>query len=498
MFAYDSKIRVARPRPPATSVLPGGLGGRGTAPPAPSGGRTRIWRGPAIAVVRAMAAAFALGLAGLPLAIVAPAQSAQEAVAPAADTALEAVGLPEGAASERPGPAQEPAVDTAAVAEMPGVETAGADAERAAAGEEPASILDEVSLAAYVENSGVLNLAGESPADELNELRIYDFESDVSFNMAELSVKKDPSEPRPYGFGMVLTAGRDAQKNHVLGLFRDEDDVFPFEDTPEFDIQELYGSARAPIGNGLTLKAGKFVTLLGYEVIESPLNLNTSRSLLFVYSIPLTHVGGLLTYPISPRVSVTAGPVIGWDVLDDNNEDLTWMGQLATTPAEGLLANLQFIVGPEQFDTSEVRWVADLVLTYTGVDRLTLGLNSDVGREEDEASLVAAGLAEADASWWGTAAYAAYDLTDRLRAATRVEYFQDTDGVRTLALGPGQQVNLWEATATLQYNVWKGLFGRVEYRHDEADENIFDLDEGGVATADSQDTMGLSLYYTFF
>jgi len=27
-----------------------------------------------------------------------------------------------------------------------------------------------------------------------------------------------------------------------------------------------------PVGSGLTLKAGKFVTLLGYEVIEAPSN----------------------------------------------------------------------------------------------------------------------------------------------------------------------------------------------------------------------------------
>ena len=44
-------------------------------------------------------------------------------------------------------------------------------------------------------------------------------------------------------------------------------------------------------GNGLDIYMGKFVTFLGYEVIESPANLNFSRGLLFTNAIPLTHTG---------------------------------------------------------------------------------------------------------------------------------------------------------------------------------------------------------------
>lgn len=360
------------------------------------------------------------------------------------------------------------------------------------------SFREEIEIGGYVENSGTVNLGG-SDVGEVNELRLYDFESDYSFNMAEVSVKKPASEPRPLGFGVVLTAGRDAQKNHALGLFRDEEDVFPFEDTPEFDIQEAYASFRLPVGEGLTLKAGKFVTLLGYEVIESPLNLNTSRSLLFVYSIPLTHVGALVSYPVSSRLSLTAGPVVGWDVLDDNNGRPSWLGQVAATLREDLATSLQWIVGPEQFDSDHVRAVADLVVNYTGIEGLTLGLNGDYGWEDEEASLVAAGPGgETDASWWGVAGYAARDWSDRLRTAARFEYFRDADGARTLALGPGEDVRLWEATATVQVNVWGGLFGRLEYRHDQADQPVFDVEEaGGRPTSDSQDTAGLSVYYVF-
>ena len=86
--------------------------------------------------------------------------------------------------------------------------------------------------------------------------------------------------------GLVLTAGQDSQKNHSIGILRDDDDAFPFRNTPKFDMQEAYISARIPIGNGPVLKVGKFVTLLGYEVIESPLNLNYSRGYLFSLAHP--------------------------------------------------------------------------------------------------------------------------------------------------------------------------------------------------------------------
>jgi hypothetical protein len=60
-----------------------------------------------------------------------------------------------------------------------------------------------------------------------------------------------------------------------------------------------YGSYQIPIGSGLTVKAGKFVTLLDYEVIESPNNLNFSLVPLHLRH-PLTHVGALLAYePLS-------------------------------------------------------------------------------------------------------------------------------------------------------------------------------------------------------
>src|SRR6266403_5798619 len=257
--------------------------------------------------------------------------------------------------------------------------------------EKPKTLWEEHVLFAYIENSYVWNL-GRTGRHDVNELRLYDFDAGYTFNIAEFSIKKDPSEKYPFGYGLVVTAGVDSQKNHAIGIFRDKDDNFPFRNTPWFDLQEAYVSGRIPVGEGLILKAGKFVTLLNYEVIEAPNNLNFSRSFLFTFSAPLTHVGALLTYQPLSWLSVTFGTVVGWDDAKDNNSTMSYTGQFAFTPIKDFTANLNWITGAEQnHNNRDPRTVLDFVFNYTGVKNLTLGLDVDYGWEYDEAYLKSTG-----------------------------------------------------------------------------------------------------------
>lgn len=373
----------------------------------------------------------------------------------------------------------------------------GQDKPEAKPPEKPKTFLDEVTLFAYLENSYVGNLRGNGRGN-VNELRIFDLDGGYTFNMAEFSIKKDPSDAHPFGFGLVVAGGEDARKIHALGIFRGNDDVYPFRDTTPIDLIQAYAAYKIPLGSGLTIKAGKFVTLLGYEVIESPSNLNFSRSFLFGFAIPFTHVGALLSYSFGDWLTVTAGPVVGWDVAKDNNSAMSVMGQVALTPTKDLSAALTWITGPEQTDNNHNnRTVLDWTLNYTGIKNLTLGANVDYGWEYKEPSLVAAGLSDTTATWWGLAGYAAYDWTEKLRTAFRWEYFGDSHSVRTAVHVPGLKTTLWEATATVQHNIWKGLVGRLEYRHDEANERVFKVTNTGP-TAKNQDTLSVSLYYSFF
>jgi len=81
----------------------------------------------------------------------------------------------------------------------------------------------------------------------------------------------------------------------------------------------------------------------------------------------------------------------------------------------------------------------------------------------------------------------------------RLEYFADPQGVRNGVTAPGHNLELYEITGTLEYKIWRGLVGRLEYRHDEASRKAFTLKSFGTTpTAQSQDTFTIALYYSFF
>jgi hypothetical protein len=366
--------------------------------------------------------------------------------------------------------------------------------------------LEELMLNGYVENSFVGNLRKTGRGD-VNELRFYDHDNGYTFNAAELSLKKDPSERYRLGYGVVITAGLDSQKNHSLGIFRDRDDQGPFfRNTEKFDLPEAYASFLVPVGNGLTLKAGKWATLIGYEGYESPKNLNFSRDFLYTLGTPYTHTGALASYPFFKWLAVTLGFTNGWDAADNNNGYLRAIGQVAFTPSDKFSIATGFHVGPEQ-NRSQMRggvnhrWVVDTTVLYTGIDRLTLAANFDFAGEQNDPALVALGTRKNnDSRWGGIAGYAAYDWTKALRTVLRAEYFSDSQGVRgSETVVPGHNVDLVSLTATVEYKIWRGLVGRLEYRHDEASRRAFGLQNHGRApTSHAQDTMTAALYYSFF
>src|SRR5262245_53434950 len=370
-------------------------------------------------------------------------------------------------------------------------------------GAKPKTLWDEFKLFSYVEmgatfslNGGSEGVPGQTSTGWTNALRYYDIYQGYTFNMAEFSIKRDPDELFPFGMGLVLNAGMDAQKNHSIGILRTDTDSFPFRNTPWFDIEEAYISGRIPIGNGPVLKLGKFVTLIGYEVIESPLNLNYSRDFLFSLAIPFTTTGGLVSYSFTDWLSVQAGLVLGWDRSNTQNTGPSGTGQIAVTPIKDLATALNFIVGPEiSGDQNPIRWLIDLTANYTGISNLTLGFNFDYGWQANDVFLTSQGLGNESAAWYGIAAYAAYDFLKDFRAALRQEWFNDAQGVRTATPGG---VTLFSTTATLQYNIWKGLFTRGEYRHDNASEPVFGCRPPTGCLKKSQDTLSVSLYYKFF
>jgi hypothetical protein len=266
-------------------------------------------------------------------------------------------------------------------------------------------------------------------------------------------------------------------------------------DEPSAEVREAYLTTTIPIGEGIGVKGGLFVTPLGTEILPNPgaYNDNFSRSFLFNFAIPLRHLGVLLSYPIVKTFSVNAGVVTGWDNPRDNNRQPSFIGGIGFTPTEQFALVSNVIYGPEQrSNTGDQRFTMSHVATIKPFDPLALILEYTYGREEN-ASLGGS----RDAVWQGVAGIASYGWTDRFTTALRAEYFNDRDGARLGGnfAGTHAKNSVAEATLTGSYKFTKMLLGRVEVRQDWSDEAFY---KKGASSADkNQTTLAGQLIYTF-
>lgn len=245
-------------------------------------------------------------------------------------------------------------------------------------------------------------------------------------------------------------------------------------------------SVLVPLGSGLRVEAGKFVTGLGYEVIEGfdGWNDNATRSFLFGYAIPFTHTGLRASYVLSPVVSTMVMVANGWDDVRDNNSGKTVHLQVGIAPTSRVALIVNGIAGPEQdHDSRHFRDVLELVATWKPTDRLSLGFNGDWGRE---AGAVPGG---GTALWSGAAGYLRLALATRVALSLRAEAFQDRDGART-----GTAQTLTELTLTPEVRLGTSCIVRGDLRLDVSDHPIF---EGRSGPRKTQPTVSVNALYHF-
>ncbi len=340
-------------------------------------------------------------------------------------------------------------------------------------------IKDFLGLSVYVQGGYAHDLTHDLIDDKDIPRRVFDTKDDsFTLDLAEFNLYKGAPSSGGIGYGFKLAVGQTAK---IVNLTENGSGEFGLSGPGDaIDLFEGYLEALAPLGRGLKFTLGKFVTMHGAEVIEAEPNLNYSRSFLFGFAIPFTHTGLKVSYPVADWLSAGFHVVNGWDVVEDNNDakSLGYTICLTPTPDYGLTVN--FMRGPEQTDNnSNIRYLADVVGTARPLPGLTLVVNYDYGFE-DQASVVEPGR---NARWWGVAGYAAYQLTDMLSGAVRVETFNDPTGAR----GIGGRV--YEVTLTPQIT-YCGLKIRPEYRHDWSPADVFN-GQG------SQDTVALGAMYTW-
>ena len=345
----------------------------------------------------------------------------------------------------------------------------------------PTPWYQEVSLNGFLSSSYSYNF--NRPGSGTNGFRVFDFDDNAfKVDVVELAIQKSVSRPRDAGFRADLAFGSSVPRvSAASGLFRDG-----AGNAEDLDLQQAYASYVVPLRSGLRLDLGKFVTSLGYEVIEGydGWNDNATRSFLFGYAIPFTHTGVRAAYAFSPRVSGTLMVVNGWDNARDNNREKSVGAQLALTPSPAISVLFSMMWGPERTgNNSDPRTILDGVAIWKPREGLTIGVNGDWGSEQGAAG------GGGDARWSGLAGYVRVARATGCALTLRGEVFEDRDGVRT-----GVDQTLAELTLSPEKRLGEHMIVRADLRVDHSNHDVFEEDGG---TRDTQATILLNALYSF-
>jgi hypothetical protein len=408
----------------------------------------------------------------------------------------------------------------------------------AAKAEEKASsvmtALSSTTLSGYVDTSAQWN-----PGTGNTFVAPYKFNSPskadgFNLDVVQLRIEKPLDESEwAAGYRVDLWAGPDANTLGTQSVFGSPNTAASHGD---FAIRQAYAALRVPVGNGLDWKVGVFDSILGYESVESPNNPNYTRS--YGHSIePQTHTGVLMSYRFSDLVSASAGvantmgPVINSRAFAPVQPAAanaypesykTYMASLAVTAPDsmGFLSGSTLYGGVVNgFNNSIVGsgFAAPELNAYVGATIATPVTGLRLGAAWDflnvnttpHSGLLAGTKTEGEI--WSIAGYASYQATEKLSLHGRFEYASgeaDHPAALTGISGPipptlgGDLINngLIAVTATVQYDLWKNVLSRIEFRWDHTEHGKafggVDAVTGG-ANRENAYMLGANIIYKF-
>lgn len=417
-------------------------------------------------------------------------------------------GLKAAAYAQPASPAAEPAPTPAPPAAELASEPPAADAPQKVS---LASLLGPTTISGFIDAYYGYN--ANHPFDNLSGFRFFDANTNAfSLNMMEAIVDKAPDATSAdsrfgyhfatgYGQAAAIVNGTDLAFNGYGGG----------ASTDNFYIKEAYGSYLAPIGKGLRIDIGKFVTSNGAEVIETNGNWNYSRSLLFYYAIPYFHFGARATYVFNPKWSLSGYIINGWNNTFishtagvGQSSGMMYAASLAWTPNAKWSLTQNYYAGPvidaytypaANRTINDWKQLSDTVIAYTPNAKWAFMVNGDYGFGPRTYDVFETPITRSPAAtWWGPAGYVKYAFNAKSYFAARYEYLEDPNGY--IGLLGGTPGHAQEATGTYAYNVTSGLQVRAEYRYDFAGVPFFEY--GNIPfDRKQQSTATLGFIYSF-
>jgi len=277
-------------------------------------------------------------------------------------------------------------------------------------------------------------------------------------------------------------------------------------------LEQAYIDIRAPVGNGWDFKVGKFVTILGYEVIERPANMNITYGQLWQNAFPLTYIGVLSSYRFDEYLDAKLGVVNGSNsdnntTVNGNSDGVALLAALNVTAPGGnanwsnnfqystaLENNTSYQNSGQPTSSAPVNNFGAPASGYAVVynswgnwapkfanDKLLLAFDSALGN----ASWSSNQNITVNTTWYGAAVYAKYQFNDWFSLASRADYlgsnnagkFGTQGSISTSTSANNQPTfvndgghvtgnNYWSYTITSAFNLIDNLLIRAEYRLD--------------------------------
>jgi hypothetical protein len=366
---------------------------------------------------------------------------------------------------------------------------------------------DSIEFSAFADAYASVNYNFPKPQFGRNVLRAHDYSNGFALSWVGVNASY-PADP--VGATVSLRFGPTARQIGTGCLADDKSHCDSGEGLE--NVKQAFASWKPGGADSMfTLDLGKFETPYGAEVSESHLNMNYTRSMLYV-SQPVFHTGLRASFAVSDLFDFKVLAVNGWNNTIDNNVGKSFGAQLNfhlknSEDADVVGISVGYLGGPEHDDTLVVhcgvgeqfsssstkcvsapnnttpsegvldrassntkgwRHLVDLVVTANPIEQLRLVLNADYGLDSYRSDT---GTNAFDSSpYFGVLLGARVAIVEEFGIAARGEYFRDTHGF----INPYTVTqNLVGGTLTLDYLPSEFLTIRLDNRLDWSDRQIF-------------------------
>lgn len=243
-------------------------------------------------------------------------------------------------------------------------------------------------------------------------------------------------------------------------------------------MPQLYGEVAY---GDLSVKAGHFYTLIGYEVVAATGNFFYSHSYTMYNSEPFTHTGALATYA-GDNATLFGGYVMGWDSGFEDNGD-AFLGGYSVDLTDSVNLTSQYVMGRfGEAGNSEAGFMTSQILTSQLSDSVTHVLWVDWLDSDGTGRAV-------QRETFDINNYLLVGLTDCVTWGNRFEWYNIDSGVYGVTAGKS---DVYAYTTGLNIGLGSNLLFRPEIRWDFDKDSVTGLEKGSRQT-----TVASDMVFTF-